>query len=279
VKRHKGNEMSFEPDFKPPSGRYVSTLWFIFDKGKLLTKIEGGNYRIPETSDLEKYRLSPIKKQYFGTHDRHLCYAAELDQNDSGAKGFEFKDLRSLFGFIDEDLIWISGRANHLVSWSKAHQYCGSCGYRTRDKSDERAKICPQCGLINFPRLSPAIIVAILKENKILLARNKRFKIPFYSVLAGFVEPGETLEECVEREVLEEVGIIVKNIRYFGSQSWLFPDSLMVGFVAEYAKGDITVDRSEIADAAWFSKDNLPLIPPKISIARQLIDGFIDKQY
>ena len=154
------------------------------------------------------------------------------NQNDSGAKGFEFKDLRSLFGFIDEDLIWISGRANHLVSWSKAHQYCGSCGYRTRDKSDERAKICPQCGLINFPRLSPAIIVAILKENKILLARNKRFKIPFYSVLAGFVEPGETLEECVEREVLEEVGIIVKNIRYFGSQSWLFrPSCLLRPFV------------------------------------------------
>ncbi|MFQ5484165.1 MAG: NAD(+) diphosphatase, partial [Desulfobacterales bacterium] len=253
--------------------------WFIFNKGKLLTKIEEGNYHIPQTSDLEQSVLSPIRKTYFGTYDRYLCYAAELDQSVLAANGFEFKDLRSLFDLIDEDLIWIASRANHLVYWSKAHKYCGRCGHRTRDKSDERAKICPQCGLISYPRLSPAVIVAVRKENQILLARNKRFKIPIYSVLAGFVEPGETLEECVEREVLEEVGITVKNIRYFGSQSWLFPDSLMLGFVAEYAKGDITADGLEIIDAAWFSKDNLPLIPPKISIARHLIDSFVENQY
>jgi NAD+ diphosphatase len=117
--------------------------------------------------------------------------------------------------------------------------------------------------------------VAVLKNNKILLGRNKRFKLPFYSVLAGFVEPGETLEQCVQREIREEVGITVKNIRYFGSQPWPFPDSLMIAFTAQYAGGDISLDGSEIIDAAWFAKDNLPKIPPRISIARQLIDWFI----
>jgi NAD+ diphosphatase len=130
--------------------------------------------------------------------------------------------------------------------------------------------------LVNYPRLSPAIIVAVLKNKQVLLARNKRFKLPFYSVLAGFVEPGETIEECVQREIREEVGITVKNIRYFGSQPWPFPNSLMIAFVADYADGEITIDGSEIIDAAWFSKDDLPQIPPTISIARQLIDWFVD---
>ncbi len=116
----------------------------------------------------------------------------------------------------------------------------------------------------------------LLKDNQILLARNKRFKLPFYSVLAGFVEPGESLEECVQREICEEVGLTVKNIRYFGSQPWPFPNSLMIAFVAEYAEGDIMIDGSEIIDAAWFSKDKLPQIPPTISIARQLIDWFTE---
>ncbi len=169
----------------------------------------------------------------------------------------------------------IAGRANQLLYWHQTHQYCGRCGHVTQDKTDERAKRCPQCKQINYPRLSPAVIVAILKDNQILLARNRRFKLPFYSVLAGFVEPGESLEECVKREIKEEVGITVKNIRYFGSQPWPFPDSLMIAFVAEYAAGEIVVDRLEIMDAGWFSKENLPNIPPSISIARQLIDWFV----
>jgi len=184
------------------------------------------------------------------------------------------KGLRQLFGRLEEDLIWIAGRANQLVDWNRSHRFCGNCGHPTENKQNERAKICPACDLINYPRLSPAIIVAVLKQNRLLLASNKRFKSEFYSVLAGFVEPGETLEECVVREVKEEVGIAVKNIRYFGSQPWPFPNSLMVGFIADYKGGEIDVDKSEIVDAAWFSSDNLPLVPPKISIARQLIDWF-----
>ncbi|MFH1481427.1 MAG: NAD(+) diphosphatase, partial [Pseudomonadota bacterium] len=128
-----------------------------------------------------------------------------------------------------------------------------------------------------YPRLSPAIIVAVLKNDQILLAHSQRFPGQFYSVLAGFVEPGETLEECVQREVHEEVGITVKNIRYFGSQPWPFPDSLMIAFTAEYAGGEIRIDKSELTDAGWFSADHLPAVPSRISIARQLIDWFSEK--
>ena len=270
--------MQFIPDFKPSSDERTSALWFIFSKGKLLTKITNDTDAIPDTSDLTESNISPGRSQYLGTLDGRPCYAAELTSGLPDAAHFKFKDLRALFRSIDEDLIWVAGRANQLVDWSRSHQHCGACGRPTEDKTDERAKICPQCGLVNYPRLSPAVIVAVLKNDRILLARNKRFKLPFYSVLAGFVEPGESLEECVQREIREEVGLTVKNIRYFGSQPWPFPNSLMIAFVAEYAQGKITIDGSEITDAAWFSKDKLPQIPPGISIARQLIDWFAESR-
>jgi NAD+ diphosphatase len=175
---------------------------------------------------------------------------------------------------IPDTLIWIAGRGNQFLHWHLTHRYCGKCGRETENKTDERAKICPRCQHINYPRLSPAVIVAIVKDDRILLARNRKYKGSFYSVLAGFVEPGESLEQCVRREIKEEVGITVKNVRYFGSQPWPFPDSLMIAFVSDYDAGEIAVDGSEIIEAAWFSKDELPHIPPKISIARQLIDWF-----
>ena len=269
--------MTFIPDFRLPSKDAANALWFIYDRGRLLVKIQNDSCAIPETSDLKPYQSALLHKQYLGTLDGRPCYTAEIAGDNLKGMDLEYRDLRALFGKLDENLIWIAGRANQLVNWNQIHQYCGSCGKPTEFKTDERAKICPQCGLINYPRLSPAVIVAVLKNNKILLGRNKRFKLPFYSVLAGFVEPGENLEQCVKREIREEVGIAVKDIRYFGSQPWPFPDSLMIAFTAEYAGGDIRLDGSEIIDAAWFGKDNLPKIPPKISIARQLIDWFIQK--
>ena len=146
---------------------------------------------------------------------------------------------------------------------------------RNETKQDERAKRCPKCQLLSFPRLSPAIIVMVERgRKKILLARSPHFPTKMYSVLAGFVEPGETIEECVAREIKEEVGITVENIRYFASQPWPFPNSLMLGFTAEYAEGEIKVDGVEIAEAAWFSPDAMPAIPGRISISRRLIDYF-----
>ena len=266
--------MLFKPDFIPPPSQAGPALWFILDKGHLLTKIKADRFCIPDTADLETLQITPSHEMYLGSLEGRPCFAGVPETSSLVDANFKLSNLRKLFGLIPDELIWIAGRANQLLYWHMTHRYCGKCGRETEDKADERAKICPGCQHVNYPRLSPAVIVAILRDNRILLARNRRFKMPFYSVLAGFVEPGESLEECVKREIKEEVGITVKNIRYFGSQPWPFPDSLMIAFVSDYAAGEIVVDPSELIDAAWFSKRDMPKIPPKISIARQLIDWF-----
>ena len=189
-----------------------------------------------------------------------------------------FKGLRDIFELIDEAHFQLGARAVQIVAWNRTHQFCSQCGTPTQAHPRDRARICPDCGLQFFPRLSPAIIVLVEKGGELLLARSPRFPPGRYSVLAGFVEPGETLEEAVAREVREEVNIQVDNIRYFGSQSWPFPNSLMLGFTASYAGGEIGIDEDEIVDANWYSPDNLPELPPTISIARQLIDAFLAKK-
>jgi NAD+ diphosphatase len=188
-----------------------------------------------------------------------------------------FKGLRGLFADLGEELFTLAGRALQIMDWDRTHQFCGQCGTPTADKTDERAKVCLQCGLLHYPHMSPAIIVAVRRREQILLARASRFPEGLYSVIAGFVEPGESLEECLRREVREETGIEVDNIRYFGSQAWPFPNSLMVGFTANYAAGEIAIDRDEIVDAGWFSAKSLPTIPEKLSIARRLIDYSLAK--
>jgi len=172
----------------------------------------------------------------------------------------------------------LAGRALQIVDWDRTNQFCGRCGSKTRTHQTERAKECEQCGLLHFPRLSPAIIVRIQRDGEILLARGRRFETPIYSVLAGFVEPGETLEEAVVREAREESGISVKDIRYFGSQPWPFPHSLMFGFTAKYASGEIKPNDEENVDVRWFTAKNLPQLPSKMSIARKLIDSFLEKE-
>jgi NAD+ diphosphatase len=270
--------MTFRPAIHPPVGQNLPILWFIFDKNKLLVQSEHGVCSLPGAGQIEAAGFKPIPRLFLGFLGDQLCYAGRLSPDDPLPASFEWMDLRGLLGTIGEELFWIAGRANHLLDWDQAHRFCGRCSHPTENKSDERAKLCPACGLVNYPRLSPAVIVAVTKGNRILLARNKRFRGPFYSVLAGFVEPGETLEQCVQREIQEEVALTVKNIRYFGSQPWPFPNSLMVGFVAEYADGMVTVDNSELMEADWFSAQTLPDLPSRISIARQLIDWFVNTQ-
>ena len=267
--------MTFIPGIHPPESQGRPALWFIFDKGRLLVRSDHGACSLPEADQVAVNGLRPTRAIFFGCLGEHHCYAARLNPGDSVPKLYEWMDLRALLGAISEELFWVAGRANHLLDWDQAHRYCGGCGHPTEDKSDERAKLCPACGLVNYPRLSPAVIVAVVKGDHILLARNKRFRAPFYSVLAGFVEPGETLEQCVQREIHEEVGLDVRNIRYFGSQPWPFPNSLMVGFVADYAGGEIAVDGAEVVEAGWFSAQSLPALPSRISIARQLVDWLV----
>lgn len=190
--------------------------------------------------------------------------------------GLDPRDLRGLYGLLDETSMQIAGLGIHLLHWDKTHAFCGVCGARTVLAQDEHARQCVACGHIAYPRIAPSIIVAVTKHDELLLARGTRFPIPMFSVLAGFVEPGETLEECVHREVREEVGIEVTDLCYFGSQPWPFPDSLMVGFTAVYASGELTPDPREIVEAQWFRRDALPKrMPGGHSISRRLIDWFV----
>ena len=269
--------MPFQSAFIPPRGNDSGELWFIFQEHKLLIKEDKQGFVIPGSKDISDFKPHASSLQFLGCMDGKHCYAAEYPKDESVSDPFCFKSPRALFERLDDELVWVAGLANQLVYWNRNHRYCGKCGSLTENKTDERAKCCPKCGLVNYPRLSPAVIVAVVKGNQILLASSARFKAKFYSVLAGFVEPGETLEECVQREVREEVGIAVRNIRYFGSQPWPFPDSLMIGFTCEYAKGELVADQNEILHAAWFEADNLPQVPSKISIARELIDWFTEQ--
>jgi NAD+ diphosphatase len=262
----------------PPQERSAPAWWFIFMKDKLLVHQEPESVTVPFLIDPNELGLTVMGKNYLGQLDNRHCYAVEVAEGTFPPAGMTFEGLRQVYGRLDEDLFWIVARAVQIVDWDMTHQFCGKCGLLLKTSQTERAKECPKCGLLHFPRLAPAIIVLVERGKELLLARSRHFMPGMYSVLAGFVEPGESLEEAVVREVREEVGISVKNIKYFGNQPWPFPHSLMIGFTATYAGGKISLDDSEIEDAGWFTADNLPHIPGRISIARKLIDWFIDKQ-
>jgi NAD+ diphosphatase len=252
--------------------------WFVFQENRLLVRFEDQSACLPLCGELRSLDIQPVRSQYLGTLNEHSCYSGELEAEGNLPRGMRFEQLRKLWGSLPEDLFWVAGRAFQIMDWDRNHQFCGRCGSRTEDKEEERAKICPECGLAAYPRISPAVIVAVTRGDEILLARAHRFPYAMYSVIAGFVEPGESLEQCVHREIAEEVGMTVKNLRYFGSQSWPFSNSLMVAFTAEHEGGEIRIDPAEIVDAGWYAVDHLPRIPDKVSIARRLIDWFINRQ-
>ena len=267
--------MRFKPGLKPPQNAGSETIWIAFSNGRIIctrSQLDAGR---PYFTGPGKLPGDPKLTQYLGVFEDTPCYAAAYDPPTSSKNGLVTKDLRSLLGVIDEEMLALAGRARHLIDWSLNHQFCGRCGSPMHDKTDERAKFCPNCAVVNYPRISPCVIVAVVRDGTILLARSWRARKSFYSVLAGFVEATETLEECVHREIAEEVGITVKHVRYFGSQPWPFPDQLMVGFTAEYADGTIQVEPEEIIDADWFDARHLPVVPGKYSIAGQLIDWFV----
>jgi NAD+ diphosphatase len=269
--------MTFTPSYQHGHESDEPVWWFAFSGPKLLVEVSQGGVRIPFAKDLLSLNVTPIRTQFLGFLDGRSCYSAECGPDVVPAEAAAFRGLRGLFPDLGDELFALAGRALQIVNWDRTHRFCGQCAAPTADKEDERAKICPRCGLVTYPRMSPAIIVAVRKEKQILLARASRFPDGLYSVLAGFVEPGETLEQCLRREVREETGIDVQNIEYFGSQAWPFPNSLMIAFTADYAGGEITIDKKEIVDAGWFSANNLPSIPDKLSVARRLIDSFAGK--
>lgn len=195
--------------------------------------------------------------------------------------GHVFRNLRALFGSLEDSWLAIAGRALQIVEWARTHRFCGSCGTPTTPVVGERCMRCPACGHVAYPRISPAMMVLIQRGNSLLLARHLNSPTGFFTALAGFLEAGESIEDAIHREVLEEVGLQVRELRYFGSQPWPFPHSLMLAFTAQYAGGEIVVDRSEIAEARWFGpRDDLPPIPPLgLSIAGHLIHAHLPRRH
>lgn len=267
--------MKFEPEYKYFESITNDSYCFFFAGDKLLVNATDGNIPIPRYLDIKDENLEPFNIQYIGTIEDRPCFTGEIKKK-APDPGYSLVTLRSIFMNIPEKLFFISGRAYHLMNWSRNNSFCGKCSEIMAFEKDERAKKCASCGNIIYPKVSPAAIIAVVRDGKILLARSRRSAYKFFSVLAGFVEPGESIEECAEREILEETGIRVKNLRYFGSQPWPFPDSLMIGFTAEYESGDIVLDEKELEEARWFSPDEMPEIPSSISIARRLIDWFLE---
>jgi NAD+ diphosphatase len=267
----------FQSSMKPRENHLSPAWWFALRENRVLLEGTDDELCVPRLVDFGQLNIEYAAVHYLGILGESHCYAVQLSAENTPA-GMTFKDLRAAMMVLDENLGALAGRAFQIIQWDRTHQFCGQCATRTESLISERAKKCPQCGLLQFPRLSPAIIVLVRRGKELLLARSRQTPPGMYSILAGFVEPGETLEHAVEREVKEEVGISIRNIRYFGSQPWPFPHSLMIGFTADYAGGELEMDGNEMEEAIWYSVDRLPTLPPPISIARKMIDSFLSSE-
>ncbi len=247
-------------------------LLFLFGTNRTIFLEElSDEYFIPEKTEIV-LREEPL---FFGELSDFNCFAAiypEAEDVDE-LTAFQYRDILEQF---DDSFYPMLSRAFKLCHWNSRTRFCGQCGHRTETVGKEIARKCPECGEMYFPVIAPATITAIIKNKQILLAANRNFKPGLYSIIAGFVEAGESIEDCVRREIQEEVGIKIKNIRYFGSQAWPFPNSLMLGFIADYDSGEINPDGNEIIDAQWFDIDKLPDLPSRVSIARKIIDSVVE---
>ena len=232
--------------------------------------------RVPmQESGTDFYPLGfePLRTLYLGRLAGIDCWTSEVPREADAPAGMRWEGLRTLFSVLDDAHLALAGRAVQLLDWDRAHRFCGRCGALTLPKPDERVRVCPACKLSVYPRISPAVMALVQRGREMLLGRSPHFPAGMYSALAGFVEPGETLEQCLAREVQEEVGVQISNVRYFASQPWPFPNSLMIAFVCDWAGGELRPQPGEIEAAEWFDVFHLPKLPSRISIARKLIDA------
>jgi NAD+ diphosphatase len=272
---------SYSPAVQAPADPPEGSLWFVF-RGTELLVTSPPLVALPHCNHPKILGMMPQRIQYLGVLGGQHCFAAELAAGTEAPQGWMWQGLRALFGALDEAQFALAGRALQIIDWDRTHQYCGACGAATVAHASERSRECPACGLVAYPRLAPAVMGLVRRGRELLLARSPRFAKGVYSALAGFVESGETLEQCLEREVYEEVGIRLCKVRYFASQPWPFPHSLMIAFFADYESGEIRIDGAEIEDARWFNVENvedLPRLPARISIARRLIDAAIGEMH
>lgn len=259
-------------------GDMMLSYWFVFHQSDLLLqRDDGGNYNIPysefppffpvEKSEIRRVSIPSLQAD---------AQTFSIDNIPELPDEFMWMGLRDAFKYLSAQLYQAAGKCSEIIYWHKHTKFCGVCGTKM-EFATEISKKCPNCGGEIWPQLSPAVIVLIRKDDKLLLVRAHNFKRHFFGLVAGFVETGETLEEAVQREVFEETQLKIKNLKYFGSQPWPYPCGLMVGFMADYKAGHLVLQQSELADGGWFSKDNLPPIPEKLSIARKLIDAWINE--
>ena len=262
----------------PPSFRALvspvdqpNTLSFVFRGAEVL--VRNGDFAIPDATASKRLSVDPASVHPVGLLDGVYCRAAFVADDAAPPEGFAFMGLRKLWGRVEEPMLAIAGRACQIAEWARTHRFCGACGKRMEHLAGERAMRCA-CGHTAYPRISPAMMVLVKRADAILLAHNAAAPPGRMSALAGFLEAGESIEDAIHREVYEEVGLQVKDLRYFASQSWPFPHSLMIAFTAEYAGGEVTLHDQEIDAARWFGPgDPLPLLSPQQSISRALIDA------
>jgi NAD+ diphosphatase len=276
-----------------PPDRRAAGHWFVFRGDQLLVEMGPPDPRPsddPRVRQRPSWARLPLQKNhnwlgsepartlYLGRLAGVDCWAAELPREaPPPTPGHSWEGLRTLFSVLEDAQFALAGRALQLVDWDRTHQFCGRCGSPTEAKRDERVRVCPACRLSAYPRVAPAVMMLVKRGRELLLGRSPHFPAGMYSALAGFVEPGESLEQCVAREAAEEVGVQISNIRYFASQSWPFPHSLMIAFVCDWVSGEIRPQETEIEEAKWFEVLQLPKLPSKISIARRLIDAVVEE--
>ncbi|MBQ5940997.1 MULTISPECIES: NAD(+) diphosphatase [unclassified Massilia] len=262
--------VSFQPLFAPHPD--PEPLSFLFYQGRLLVRED--SLALPQAALLAQLGVPEANLQPLGLLGERYCQAGWLDEELVPPPGYGWRGLRSLFGEMDEQLVGLAARAAQVAEWARTHRFCGACGSGTVLAAGERCFKCVNCGHMAYPRISPAMMVLIRKGDAVLLAMHVASPTKRFVPLAGFLEAGESVEEAVHREVYEEVGLRVTNLRYFGSQSWPFPHSLMLAFTADYVDGEIRVDTSEIAEARWFGPDDeWPERVPHVSISSVLVDA------
>jgi NAD+ diphosphatase len=262
----------FVPSFARPASALEPELLFVLRGSDVLIDEQSGAPRLPEAGELGDLAG---ERHFLGTIGGRPCYGTPLAPGLEPPAGGRLVSVRSLFPLLSESLIAALGQAIAVLEWDENHRFCGRCATPTLPDPGERVRRCPQCSLTFHPRVAPAVIVLVEREGELLLARGPHFAPGMFSCLAGFVETGETLEGAAAREVHEESGVRIDQLRYFGSQPWPFGRSLMVGFTAHYAGGDLRIDGHEIVEAAWFRPDAMPKLPPFTSIARRLIETFL----
>lgn len=265
----------FDPGAKPPP-EVECAQYFVYSGHSLLKHSEQDEWQPINEQEWQSMDIAIRGLHYMGARHQVACYAAEVEAGQPEIEGYDWVSLRHFVSVPDETYFALAGRGLQIVEWYRTHRYCGQCGDEMVDHLTDRARYCEDCDRSYFPRLSPCVIVLITRGEELLLAHGARHKDGMYSTLAGFIEPGETAEQAVHREVKEEVGISVQNLRYEGSQPWPFPHQLMLGFLAEYKSGDIRLDDDEISDAQWWHYRELPDHPPETTIAGRLIKTYLD---